>query len=448
MAYSYQLHTVGSSASTGPFSYANINGYLSTSHLKIYINGALYGGGYVLDDTAKTITLGTAAPAAATVLIQRETPKTVAGRVVDFADGSVLTAADLDNANLQNLYIAQEAADAATDSIGLASDGINWNAQAKRVTNAALAVSPGDLVTKQYVDDLQLYGTATAAPQDWAFTGNNSTTVFSLNPAPLATDAKMFIVEVGGVLQRPTTDYTVNAAAITFASAPGNGVGIRVRNFGVARTTGSVTTATIADGAVTTAKLASGAVTNDKIASGTITQDRLGFTVSAMDVNGDIKADNNLVGYGHPRLRAVTKAVTGTNYRGTGRLTTNFWTGTAAEGYVYDNKNAWSNTTGRYTITTDGWYRIDYTISFSNGNGEITDAYLEIGNYNGTQFDVRYDIGARARSTLSTTGSMSSGTLIYLQSGQTVALCAQQSANSFLLRDSDGRTVFTVCYLP
>lgn len=448
MAYSYQLNTVGASASTGPFSYANINGYLSTAHLKIYINGTLYGGGYVLDDTAKTITLGTAAAAGATVLIKRETPKTVSGRVVDFADGSVLTATDLDNANLQNLYIAQEADDAATDSIGLASDGINWNAQNKRLTNAALAVSPTDLVTKQYVDDLQLYGTAAAAPQAWSFTGTGSQTTFTLNPLPLATDDKMFIVEVGGVLQRPTTDYTLTSTTIVFASAPANGAGIRVRNFGVARTTGTVSTSIIADGAVTTAKLASGAVTNDKIAAGTITQDRLGFTVSAMDANGDILADNKLVGYGHPRLRVASKTATAVNYRGTGRLVTNFWTGTAGEGYIVDNKNAWSNTTGRYTITTDGWYRIDYTVTVSNGNGEFSEAYLEIGNYNGTSFNATYEIGARARSPLAVNASISSGTLMYLQSGQTVALCVSQSANSFILRDSDGRTVFTVCYLP
>jgi len=67
-----------------------------------------------------------------------------------------------------------------------------------------------------------------------AFTGNGSATAFSPVEGYNGTDAGSYIVSVGGIDQRPTTDWTIssaNSGTITFASAPPNGASIVVRAF-------------------------------------------------------------------------------------------------------------------------------------------------------------------------------------------------------------------------
>jgi microcystin-dependent protein len=111
-----------------------------------------------------------------------------------------------------------------------------WDAGGKRITNVGLPVDATDAVTKQYIDGVTLYGDGfLGTPQAWSFTGTGSATTFILSPEALCTDPNFFIVEVGGVLQRPTTDYDVYGTYIQFASAPPNTVGIRVRNIGITR---------------------------------------------------------------------------------------------------------------------------------------------------------------------------------------------------------------------
>lgn len=96
--------------------------FLNLSHLKVYGLSASATSVW-LDLTALctysgvsgsgSITLGVSVPARAagdTVRIKRVTPDTKAGRLVDFAPGS-LSEVDLDTSALQNLYIAQEVRD-------------------------------------------------------------------------------------------------------------------------------------------------------------------------------------------------------------------------------------------------------------------------------------------------------------------------------------------------
>lgn len=238
MAYSYQI-TVVSSTSPGPFYFTDIDGYLDISHIKVYVNGILQTTGYTINQSTKSVTFAASQDVSSVIRIERQTPKTVAGRVTDFNDGSVLTAQDLDNAALQNLYISQEAQDAGVNALPLTGDGLQWDASNKRITNLAYPIDPSDAVTKRYIDGYSLSGEAWTVPQSWSFTGNGTQTVFAWltggGPVPATTDSAMFIVEAGGVIQRPEIDYTINAANITFLSVPANGVGIRIRNFGVSR---------------------------------------------------------------------------------------------------------------------------------------------------------------------------------------------------------------------
>jgi hypothetical protein len=61
-----------------------------------------------------------------------------------------------------------------------------------------------------------------------SYTGNGSTSAFTLSTAPL--DANQTIVSVGGILQ-PKSAYSVSGTTLTFSSTPSNGVPIEVTTF-------------------------------------------------------------------------------------------------------------------------------------------------------------------------------------------------------------------------
>lgn len=237
MAYSYQVYS-GPSVTSNSFAVTQIDGYLQLGHLKVYKNDVLQAAGYTFTTPSGVLTLSfsTAPVATDIIVVRRETPKTEATRVVDFSDGSVLTANDLDRSAIQLLYIAQEAQDTGNGSIGPTLDEQNWDADGKRITNVGLPIDSNDAVTKQYIDGVTLYGQGyLGTPQAWSFTGNGTATTFIFSPVALSTDPNFFIVEVGGVLQRPMTDYDVYGSYIQFVSAPPASVGIRVRNIGITR---------------------------------------------------------------------------------------------------------------------------------------------------------------------------------------------------------------------
>ena len=70
-------------------------------------------------------------------------------RLVDFADGSILRAFDLNTSQIQSLHIAEEARDLTADTIGVNDEG-NLDARAKRIVNVADPVEDGDVVTLRY----------------------------------------------------------------------------------------------------------------------------------------------------------------------------------------------------------------------------------------------------------------------------------------------------------
>tara|TARA_B100000287_G_scaffold11367_1_gene11482 strand:- start:1181 stop:2335 length:1155 start_codon:yes stop_codon:yes gene_type:complete len=90
------------------------------------------------------------------------------------------------------------------------------------------------------------------------FTGNGSSTGFTLSQAVI--NANHLIVTVAGVIQTPTSAYTVSGSTITFTSTPANGASIVVRYYGAAAynvpTDNSVTSAKIVDGSITKTDLA------------------------------------------------------------------------------------------------------------------------------------------------------------------------------------------------
>lgn len=67
-------------------------------------------------------------------------------RLVDFSDGSILRAHDLNVAQVQTLHVAEEARDLTADTIGVNNDG-NLDARGRRIINVADGKYPGDAIT-------------------------------------------------------------------------------------------------------------------------------------------------------------------------------------------------------------------------------------------------------------------------------------------------------------
>ena len=319
---SYVLHN-GTGSQTA-FSFAGIDDYLSVGYIKVYLNDVLQTTGYTINAANETVNFSPTAPATGVkVKIARETPNTSAGftgNIVDFSNGSVLTADDLDKGFKGLLHIVQESNDTGSGALGKTTDQLGWNAATLPIKNAGYAIDPNDLVTKAQMDAVSLYGASTI-PQSWAFTGTGAQLSFTLDPIPSSTNADMFIVEVGGVLQRPSTDYSITTSALVFVagSTPGNGIGIRVRNFGVARNAldvvpsssitnaymavNSIATANIQDDAVTAAKIADNAVFTAAIQDDAVTQAKI-----ADDAVGNDQLAVNSVGPDQLITSAVTTA--------------------------------------------------------------------------------------------------------------------------------------------
>ncbi|BAO20711.1 tail fiber protein [Pseudomonas phage PPpW-4] len=74
-------------------------------------------------------------------------------RLVDFSDGSVLRASDLNTSSVQALHISEEGRDIATDTIGVDNDG-NLDARGRQIKNLADGVAPGDAVNVRQVSEI------------------------------------------------------------------------------------------------------------------------------------------------------------------------------------------------------------------------------------------------------------------------------------------------------
>ena len=133
-----------------------------------------------------------------------------------------------------------------------------------------------------------------------AFSGNSSTTVFTLSASPGAiANLEVFI---SGVRQRPTTDYTLSGTALTFVAAPGTGTNNILARWGTTLGIGipsdtSVTAAKMATGAavsnigaggITSNELAGNSVTTAKITDANVTSTKLatGAAVANIGVGG------------------------------------------------------------------------------------------------------------------------------------------------------------------
>lgn len=278
MANSYKLYTGNNS--TTIFALSGIDGWVSTAFIKVYLNDVLQTTGYsfITMSTAPSVQFTTPPGTGVTIRLQRETAR-VSGsldlasfqsNIIDFSDGSVLTAGDLDKAVQGLVHVAQESNDSGSGALGLNITQTAWTAGNKQITEIADGTAAQDAVTVNQFNLATLFGGSTMQPELWSITATGVAT-YTLSPAPSGLNEDLFFVTLNGVVQPPSA-YTLTPTTIVFTSNVTAGVAISIRNLGVARSlVSSVQTAMIVDGNVTTAKINDAAVTTAKLDANSVT---------------------------------------------------------------------------------------------------------------------------------------------------------------------------------
>jgi len=126
--------------------------FLSSGHISVLVNGDSVSFTVPTGHASFTIT-GAVIAGGETILVQRVTPATEDGRLVDFQDLSHLRQADLDTSSLQLLYIAQESLDTVISGLCLMQGaGGQWDALSKKIQNLAAGTVSTDAVNKSQLD--------------------------------------------------------------------------------------------------------------------------------------------------------------------------------------------------------------------------------------------------------------------------------------------------------
>jgi hypothetical protein len=245
--YFAQVTYTGNGSTT---SYAIPFSYIDSSHVKAYINGTLTSAFTV---STSTLTFTSAPANGATVRIERQTP--IDARLVDFADGSVLTEADLDRSANQTFYIAQEVADDQINNLALDTDD-KYNANSKIIKNVANPVNANDAVNKTYLENTWL---STSDKATLTNLNSNIASVTAVNSALTNVNA------VGSDLLEPVSE--INTVAVSIANV--DTVGTNIANVNtVAGNNANINTVASANSNITTV---AGANANITAVAGQIT---------------------------------------------------------------------------------------------------------------------------------------------------------------------------------
>lgn len=256
------------------------------SVLSVFLNGAelFLTTHYTVDDVADEVVLEASLDLTIgdSLIIRRTTD--ITAPFVDFINNSIIEASDLDLAVLQLLYAIQELTTDADNSLKY--DVVNdcYDALNRRICNLGPATGSTDAVNLGQVQNL-LAGVDTAEIDNlvrWSFVGDGSTTEFTLTSPPSGLmDASQVIVSVDGVVQLPTTNYTVTKSGTTVVTftgeAPANTAIIQII------TANGIVSVTFPDNSIAGTALEDDAVGVDKINVGLGVADR--FLV--FDINGD-----------------------------------------------------------------------------------------------------------------------------------------------------------------
>jgi len=155
MAFAQRIIT---SNSAGDQEFTFTFDYIKEEHIKVFVNFVEKAQGtgsnefqVITNTTPKKISLNTGL-AADNTRVEIRRVSSLSTPLVDFEDGSTLTAADLDTAEKQSLFIAQELDDALKQGISIdTSTGIP-TLGSQRLSNVADPVNAQDVVTKAYLE--------------------------------------------------------------------------------------------------------------------------------------------------------------------------------------------------------------------------------------------------------------------------------------------------------
>lgn len=212
--------------------------YIAQSEIAVFVDGVSTSFTFT---SANVIDITPAPTSGALVRIKRTTSLT--DRTVDFQSGAVLTEEDLDNSNIQVFHAAQEAIDAASESISVGLDG-KWDAQVdsvnRAIKNVADPTDAQDVVTK-----------------NWAETGMSS---------QLAT-ATAKASEASSSASSASASETAAASSSSTASTKASEASVSAANAAVSATNAAQSSASAATSATNAATSATNASTSESNAS-------------------------------------------------------------------------------------------------------------------------------------------------------------------------------------
>lgn len=273
--------------------------YLSKQFVKVrYDQGntstpLMYNKDYTVE--GQTVKLTTAGSAQATICIYRQTPT---GSLVDFNDGSILLASELDKMSVQLLHVAEENNDAIFLS-GMFTDDGAWQAGGKRIKNVAAPSAPSDAVNLEYLDGVgvvradelrriekNISGIAEDVERDRNITANNAqgAAISEINAKQSENNAKTSETLVRG-MQHAAAQYTdttrqLSEEARDFRDAAESAADTAKQNALAANTSANSASTSAAAAAESAKKAAAsagldGLVKTENIADGAVTFQKL-----------------------------------------------------------------------------------------------------------------------------------------------------------------------------
>jgi len=259
--------------------------YIAQSEIAVFVDGVSTSFTFT---SANVIDITPAPTSGALVRIKRTTSLT--DRTVDFQSGAVLTEEDLDNSNIQVFHAAQEAIDAASESISVGLDG-KFDAQLdsvnRAIKNVADPTDAQDVVTKNWAETGMSSQLATAtAKASEASTSASSASASETAAASSASTASTKASEASVSAANAAVSAT-NAAQSSVSAATS------ATNAATSATNASTSESNASSDATTASNAASTATSQASVASSAATTATSQATSATNSANAAASSESN-----------------------------------------------------------------------------------------------------------------------------------------------------------